>query len=225
MKKFLSVLVVVIHSFLIIPCKTLAQGNDSNAGFDVNMDIYSTYVWRGVKYGQGPHFQPEMVFTAGGFTAGIWGSVDFNGYSEADPYISWTFPFGLSLGLTDYYYPGLPFLNTSVTAGSHAFEMNCNYSAGGLNLSANYIFNEAGGAGSAGSDLYFEAGYSFDKFNIFAGAGNGWHTSDGNFNICNIGLGTEKQIEITEKFSLSLAAQVIYNPDMDRLFLVAGISF
>ena len=34
-----------------------------------------------------------------------------------------------------------------------------------------YIVNEAGGAASAGGDMYFQAGYAFKDFNLFAGAG------------------------------------------------------
>ena len=103
--------------------------------------------------------------------------------------------------------------------------MNCNYKTGGLGLSANYILNEAGGAGSAGGDLYFQIGYEFNKFNLFSGAGNGWHTSDGDFNICNIGLGTIRTVEITDKFSFGLTGKVMYNPERDRFYLAAGISF
>ena len=35
--------------------------------------------------------------------------------------------------------------------------------------------------------MYFQAGYAFKHFNIFAGAGDGWHTSDGKFALCNVG--------------------------------------
>jgi len=197
------------------------RDSDLNAGFD----IYSMYIWRGSKIGQGPHFQPEMEFTTGGLAIGVWGSVDMNGYSEADPYVTYTFQSGLGFGITDYYYPGLPFRDVSGETGSHAFEISCNYAKGGLSISSNFILNEAGGAGSAGNDLYFEAAYSFTRFSIFTGAGNGWHTSDGGFNICNIGLGTERTIDLTENFSVTFAGQVIYNPDSDHLYLVAGISF
>jgi hypothetical protein len=127
--------------------------------------------------------------------------------------------------MTDYYYPGLKFSDVSVETGSHAFELNAGFKKGGLNLSANYIINEAGGAGSAGNDLYFEAGYGFSSFNIFAGAGNGWHTSDRKFNLCHVGIGTVKVINITDRFSVPLTGKVIYNPEREDLFVVAGFSF
>jgi hypothetical protein len=127
--------------------------------------------------------------------------------------------------MTDYYYPGLSFFETSKEHGSHAFELNAGYTVKGLNLSANYILNEAGNAGSAGGDVYFQAGYTFNSFNIFAGAGNGWHTSDGEFNICNICIGAVRTVEITDKFSLPLTGQIILNPDTEQFYLVVGFSF
>jgi hypothetical protein len=201
------------------------QGQESKAVLSASADVYSNYIWRGSRFGQGPHIQPTVKVETGGLTLGVWGSFDFNGYSEADPYISYSFPFGLSFGMTDYYYPGLSFFETSTANGSHAFELNGGYTVKGLSLSANYILNEAGGAGSTGGDVYFQVGYSFSSVNIFAGAGNGWHTSDGEFNFCNIGIGTVKTIEITDKFSLPLTGQVILNPEKEQLYLAVGFSF
>ncbi len=216
---------LIIILFFTTRRESEGQAETKKYDFNTGMDFYSTYVWRGTSYGKGPHFQPELEFTAGGLAIGIWGSVDFNGYSEADPYISYSFPFGLSVGLTDYYYPGLPFFNTSRADGSHAFEINCNYTIGGIGLSANCVLNEAGGAGSAGGDLYFQIAYNFSRFNLFAGAGNGWLTKDGRFNLCNLGLGTGKEIEVTDKFSFQLNGQIVFNPDSENLFLTVGLSF
>ena len=134
-------------------------------------------------------------------------------------------PFGLSLGLTDYYYPGLKAFEVSDTAGSHAFEINAGFVKGGLSLSANYILNQAGGAGSAGGDMYFQAGYAFTYFNVFMGAGDGWHTSDGKFALCNIGLGTSKTIKLTDTFSIPVSGQIILNPDKEKIYVVVGFSF
>jgi len=202
-----------------------AQDEVKSSKFSAGADLYSNYVWRGTRFGQGPHLQPSVKFTSGGLTIGVWGSFDINGYSEADPYISYSIPFGLSLGVTDYYYPGLPVFEISDTAGSHALELNAGYAIGGLTLSANYILNEAGGAASAGGDMFFQAGYAFESFNLFVGAGNGWHTTDGDFAVCNIGLGTSKTIEVSDKFSIPVTGQVILNPDKEQLFLVVGFSF
>jgi hypothetical protein len=201
-----------------------AQEEVSKSSFNVGADIYSNYVWRGIKLGTGPSFQPSLTFETGGLTLGVWGAFDANGYMEADPYISYTFPFGLSLGVTDYYQPNLPLFEVSDTAGSHAFEVSAGFETGGLSLSANYILNEAGGISSAGGDMYFQAGYEFRIFNIFLGAGDGWHTSDGKFAVCNMGIGVSKEIKITDTFSIPVSGQVIVNPEREALYVVVGFT-
>jgi predicted porin len=197
--------------------------------FDAGLDIYSSYIFRGAKFGTGPAFQPWVEMTAGGLAIGAWGSVNSGGgeegeAAEMDLYISYEFPFGLSLGVTDYYYPGNDFFNVSDTAGAHGLEINLNYEIKGLSLSANYIPLEAPGAGTVGGDMYFELGYAFSKFSIFAGAGNGWHTTDTEFKLVNVGLSTEKEIQITDKFSLPLSGAVILNPDQKQFYITVGIS-
>ena len=225
MKNSIFAFAVMILTGLITASTVYCQDEQGDSKFSVGTDLYSNYVWRGTRYGTGPAVQPQVSLETGGLTVGIWGSFDFNGYTEADPFISYSFPFGLSLGVTDYYYPGSPLFDVSTGMGSHAFELNGGFSTGGLSLSANYILNEAGGAGSAGSDLYFQAGYSFSAVDLFVGAGNGWHTSDGGFNLCNIGMGVNREIEITDKFSIPVSGQVVVNPDREQLFLVVGFSF
>ncbi|MDD4192687.1 MAG: hypothetical protein PHI28_15235 [Mangrovibacterium sp.] len=200
-----------------------AQAQESSWGAGV--DLYSNYIWRGTKYGTGPAIQPSVSFSAGGLTLGVWGSFDATGYTEVDPYLSYSFSNGLSLGMTNYYYPGSSGEGTSIfKEEANAWEVNAGYTTGGLSLSANYILNEAATAASAGDDLYFQAGYAFEKFNILVGAGDGWHTSDGEFNVCNIGIGTGKEIKITDSFSIPVTGQVILNPEREQLYVVVGIT-
>lgn len=227
-KKFVSALLITT---CLIPSLLFAQEETtSESPFSIGADFYTNYVWRGSKFGSGPAIQPSVKFAKGGLTVGAWGSFDAAGYTEADLYVSYAFDFGLTLGATDYYYPfwaGVPmdYFNYSDTAGTHAFELNASYSLKNLSLAGNFIFNEAAGAGSFGGDMYFEAGYAFPNFKVFVGAGDGWHTSDNEFKICNIGVSTSKTIEITDKFSIPVTGSVIMNPDKEQLFLVVGFSF
>lgn len=190
------------------------------------VDLYSTYVWRGVAYA-GPSVQPYVEFGAGGFTLGAWGSQGIdgivsgdnvsNGFQEMDLYASYSFDFGLSVGVTDYYFPGTLYFEDE----SHAYELNLGFETGNLSLSGNYIF---AGGGSVGDDLYAELGYSLGSADLFIGAGDGWHSSDTDFTVVNIGVGTTKVIKITESFSLPLSGAVILNPDTEQLYILAGIS-
>ena len=156
---------------------SISGTKDANAQVEVStgMDLYSTYVWRGVAY-SGPSWQPYVDLAVGDLTIGAWGSQGYDGFQEMDLYISYSLG-DLSAGLTSYYYPG----SNWTEEGSQAYEVNLGYSLGSISIGANYILNddETGeGAGHVGQDMYFELGYSGSAADIFVGAGNGWHSLD-----------------------------------------------
>jgi uncharacterized protein (TIGR02001 family) len=185
-----------------------------------SVDIYSTYIFRGVAF-SGPSIQPTVEFSSGGFAIGAWGSQGYDGFQEMDLYAGYEFDFGLSIGVTDYYYPGSDYFD----GDSHAFEINTGLDISNFSLSANIILNEAPAAGSAGSDLYFEAGLSLGAADLFVGAGDGWHSGDGEFALVNVGISTSKEIVITDTFTIPLSGAVILNPDSEQFYIVVGVSF
>lgn len=187
--------------------------------FTPGVDYYSTYVFRGIAF-SGPSIQPYVEFSSGSFAFGGWGSQGFDGFQEMDLYASYSFDFGLSIGITDYYYPGSDYF----AGDSHAFELNTGIEAGGFSLSGNMVLNEAADAGSVGGDLYFEAGFSAGPADLFFGAGDGWHSSNGDFAFVNVGLGASKEITITESFSIPLSGALILNPDTEQFYIVVGVS-
>lgn len=223
MKLFQTAVIIITALF---PSNLSAQDteNEKPSKFSPGVDFYSSYIWRGLKEGTGPAVQPYLEFTAGGLTIGAWGSFDASGFGETDLYASYSLPFGLSLGVTDYYLTDLDYFDYSDSTGSHAFELTAGYEIGGLSLSANYIVNKAGGVESEGGDIYVEAAYAFKHFGVFLGAGNGWTTSDGDFAVCNVGIKAEKEIKITDTFSVPVNGQVIFNPDQKSLYVVVGFS-
>ena len=188
--------------------------------FTPGVDYYSTYIFRGVAF-SGPSIQPYVEFEAGNLTFGGWGSQGFDGFQEMDLYASYEFDFGFSIGFTDYYYPGSDYFSS----GSHAFEINTGFETGGFSLSGNIVLNEAEEAGSAGGDLYFEAGFSVGPADLFIGAGDGWHSASGDFALVNIGLGASKEIKVTDSFSIPLSGALILNPDTEQFYIVVGVSF
>jgi hypothetical protein len=214
-----------------------AQDEEKKSPFTVGTDVVSSYVWRGSKIGSGPNIQPSLKFSTGGFTLGAWGSTsfhDFGDVAEMDLYTSYAFDFGLSVGLTDYFYQGSPYFRYKSDSSSHAIEVNLGYTLKSFSIAANYIINDASKGGPAnkpgGGDMYFELNYAFKNFGVFAGAGNGWHTDDKDngddvFALCNIGIKASKELKITDKFSLPLTGALSVNPDKEELNLVVGVSF
>ncbi|MFV0365192.1 MAG: TorF family putative porin [Mangrovibacterium sp.] len=224
MKKlvFLSILLSVVFGM-----NVKAQEVEEKSNWDVGADLVSNYIWRGIKYGEGLNVQPYIGFSKGGWAIGAWGSADFNGFGEMDLYTSYGFDFGLSMGVTDYYYTGSPWSDFSTASGSHAFEINAGYEIGIVSLAGNYVVNEAaGGAGSMGGDTYFELGLNFKYFSFFGGGGNGWHTLDGgsDWELTNIGISSSKDIQLSDKFTLPLEVSAIMNPNADQFHVVVALS-
>jgi len=235
--KIYSSILLVLFMTLYSSISLYAQEVEKKSPFSLGADVVSSYVWRGSKIGTGPNIQPWMKFTKGGFTLGAWGSTsfhDFGDVAEMDLYTSYAFKFGLTIGVTDYYYQGYPYFRYETDSASHAFELNVGYTIKSFSIAGNYIFNDASMGGPAnkpgGGDMYFEANYAFKNFGVFLGAGNGWHTTykdngEDVFAVCNIGIKTSKELKITDKFSLPITGVLSVNPDKEELNLVVGISF
>jgi uncharacterized protein (TIGR02001 family) len=188
--------------------------------WSTGLDIYSSYVWRGTKFGTGPAFQPSLEFSAGGFAIGAWGSYSAGDVEspEADLYASYGFDLGesssLTFTLTDYYFPGTSWMEGT----SHYIEPLVNLGLGAFSLTGAYMMNDGAG------DIYLEAAVAAGPVNLTLGGGDGAYTVDGDFNICNIGVSTSKEIKITDTFSLPVSGAAILNPSSEQFHIVVGIS-
>ncbi len=244
MKKILMITASVLLLITFIP-NVNAQEEESSP-WSASLDIYSSYIWRGLKFGSGPAFQPSVEFSTGGLSIGAWGSVNSGGLMdvidaispeafEADLYAGYSFALGenASLGftVTDYYFGG-----DWLDGASHYFEPLVNIGVGGLSLTGAYMFMPDGSVSANGDenkgDMYLEASYGFKNLSIGLGAGEGQYTmhEDDNgdaiddFGICNINVGTSKEIKITDSFTLPVSGSVILNPSTGGFFIAVGIS-
>lgn len=215
MKK--KILLSVFALSLILTFKVNAQEKNP---WTTGVDIYSSYVWRGPKFGTGPAMQPTLKYSKGGFTIGGWGNYCFsaNEATEADLFTSYAVALGesssLTFNLTDYYFPGAtaPYF----TGTSHYFEPMVNLGLGKLTLTGAYMFNA--------KDTYLEAGYTAGNVTLFVGAGDGQYTKDTKFNLCNVGIKTGTAIKINDHFSIPLNGALILNPSTEQFNIVVGIT-
>ncbi len=228
MKKTLLITASLLLLFAFTP-NVMAQEEEEASNWGASLDIYSSYIWRGTKFGTGAAFQPGLEFSTGAFAIGGWGSVSTGGDEalEMDLYASYSIG-GFSIGLTDYYFGG----DWTEYDVNHYLEPSLSFGTGDFSIAGYYMLlpatdaTEEEPATSFGDngDMYFEAGYSFKNVDITLGAGDGQYTSDGDFTVCNIGIGTSKHIKLTESFSLPLSGGVILNPSTGGFFIVAAIS-
>lgn len=228
MKKILTITASVLMLITFVT-SVKAQEEEKASSWNAGLDIYSSYIWRGLKFGTGAAFQPSVDFTTGGLTIGAWGSFSTgdNEAPEADLYASYSFSLGekASLGVTftDYYFPGTPYFEGT----SHYLEPMVNLGLGNLSLTAAYMLYDAAPSGSG--DIYLQAAYAAGPVSLTIGGGNGQYTledenEEDKFGISNIGIGTSKEIKITDSFSLPISGSVILNPSSEQLFVVVGIS-
>jgi len=208
----------------------------SNAQLSVNADVVSRYIFRGVDYGNSPAFQPSIAYTAGNFVVGGWGSYAFAeqtinqesvSFREADLYAAYSFDFGLSVGVTDLYFPGTKWFEFGDMTSSHAFELNLNQQIKNFSISANTMLNNSLGGASEKGIWYFELGYAKDNIEFFIGGGDGIFVTSyekGDFQVVNLGIKGTKELKITETFSLPVFGQVILNPNTEDLHLVVGFT-
>ena len=232
----MAAIIVLLVGLASIPAMVNAQEVSLGA------DVVSSYVWRGLDCGDGMAIQPYVELGAGGLALGAWGSyaVGSDGAPEADLYAGYSFDFGLSIGVTDYFFPGedeVPLEGVPEHAppgtpttemvhrdyfdyDNHTLEANLGYEVGAFSLSANRYFDD-----NSNDDMYFEVSYDFGLVSLFVGAGDESYTTDGDLAICNFGISAEKEIEITDKYSLPLFGSVVFNPDSEGMYIVLGMSF
>lgn len=209
---------ITLMAFVIMTICSLNIKAQESTSWTTGVDLYSSYVWRGAKFGSGPAMQPTLKYTNGGFSIGAWGSYCFstNEATEADLFASYGVSLGekssLTLAVTDYYFPTAEYFD----GDSHYFEPMITIGLGKFSLAGAYMTNA--------EDVYFEAGLAAGPVTLFAGAGDGQYTKDTNFNLCNVGLKTSKSLKISDSFSIPVSGSVILNPSTEQFHIVVGIS-
>ena len=203
----------------------VGSAQDAKGAWTTGADFFNRYNWRGSDLGNSPVVQPTIKYVSGGFTGGAWGSYSLSNNTtatEADLFLTYAFKGGFSLTATDYYFPSEPgsvghYFNYNAKKYQF-FEISPSYTVGKFSITGNYFF------ANANNDIYIEAGYAFKTVNFFLGGGNQMYTTDTNFNICNIGISTSKNVVISDKFTLPLTGKVILNPEKQQIFFVFGFT-
>jgi len=226
----------------------LAQENTCESKFNVNVnaDLVSRYIWRGMEYGENtPHFQPSLSFGYNfndnvNLLLGAWGSYGFTGaYNESD--LSATLSINteksglFSIGLSDYFYPylGVDYSNYKKEGeGAHTIEIAFNYygpeSLPIHILVSNNILNTPKDEKS----FYAELGYTFTindvSVSVFGGGASGissWHMiSDTGFKVINTGISASKTLAINDNLSIPVGISWIMNPYLKTTYMVAKVT-
>ena len=198
----------------------------------IGADIVNRYVWRGLDFGEAISIQPSLEFSSGPVTLGTWGSFAANDGSanEHDLYLSVAAgPF--SFGITDYYFPTgtSEFFNFDGDGnGSHWIEPFASF--GGTEIFPLSLYAGVMVHNDPDNSVYLQADYPFkiDGFDLNATLAvvpmeSAFYLTDG-FAVTAVGLTAGRAIPITESFSLPVSVSYILNPEIERTYLVFGIS-
>ena len=244
-----NLFVLVTAVILMSPEHLNAQ---SKVAFNSGADIMSRYIWRGLNLGgSSPSIQPTLELTTGSFTLGSWGAFSVSDgmtVQETDIYLSYTFRETFTVSVTDYFLPDEALTNNNY------FEYNQDKTGHILEVSASFNGTEkipfnlmaavnvwGADARKANGDLqhstYLELGYNGNcrnmDYQLFMGfTPNSPDSESGETGfygpyagVINLGITVNREIAITDKFSLPVSSSLLINPQAENIFLVFGISF
>ncbi|WP_293664298.1 TorF family putative porin [uncultured Parabacteroides sp.] len=243
-KKALAVVITVsFSSFGMMK----AQDDESGATFNVQGDLVSSYIWRGM-YQTGASFQPTFSFGIAGFSLTAWGSTDFDGYQaaeglankEIDLTAAYTFAnSGLILSVADLWWAGQganKYFNFKSHETAHHFEAGLAYTfpVEKFPLSVAWYTMFAGqdkdAEGGQNYSSYVELNYPFSVKRVDLNVTCGLvpykapqYCTNG-FAVTNVALKGTTAIKVTDSFSLPIFAQAIWNPRLEDAHLVFGFT-
>ncbi len=210
----------------------------------VNADFVNRYIWRGFDLGgDAPSLQPNIKLSTGNFQFGIWGAypvIKDAALNEIDIYATYSFSLNnmgsVSFGFVDYINPdnGIKFFNfanhdSHNGPGAHSIELNASYSGPEdfpISLSANIFIHNI-----PNNPVYLQLGYTTSindvGLSLFLGVTPGdknqYYLTD-KLNVINMGFTVNKNLVITNEFSLPIFGSIILNPSQENIFYVLGIS-
>lgn len=249
MKKLYLVTILAITASLLSSLSIYAQ-QDSAKGkspLSINCDLMSRYVWRGTDFGKTPSIQPKIEYSNNGLTVGAWGAfaTTTSAEQETDLYVGYTFLNDmLSVNLTDYFvvadFDSVNYFEYDKNKTSHIFELSASFNGTeslplSVLIATNLYGNDARRYDANGKykiqySTYAEFSYKFNHFDVFMGLNLtdpkdeiGYYGD--NYGVVNLGITASKDMKITNKFSVPLTVSLITNPQAEKIYFVAGISF
>lgn len=236
MRQIVKTLVVAIGAaILLLPTKTYAQDK-----FTVNgkADFVSDYIWRGADQNSGFSVQPSLTLGYAGFSINVWGSQTLNRWNVETPAKEFDINLSyssnkFSVTVSDYWWSGVnqPYGHYK---DSHYFEGTLTYCFGDsfpLNLSWSTMFAGAdkNEEGELRGSTYINASYQISlpaDITLTPAIGftpwKGYYYNKAAFT--DMSLKANKDIKVTDNFSIPVFVQAIVIPVYDKTYLIAGFS-
>ena len=218
---------------------THAQDEKAKVETTIAADFVNQYIWRGLDCGN-VSIQPTLGIGYKGLSLSAWGNVGVSkdDVKEFDLTLGYTTG-GFNIGITDYWFsvggddPDNRYFKYNADSTNHVFEANIGYDFGVLNLQ--WYTNFAGNDGYNKNDKrayssYAQVDVPFKLVTVdwtaTAGVVPYYSTYYGTtgFAVTNLSLRADKDIKITDSFSIPVFGQIVANPCTEKAYLVFGFT-
>ena len=221
-----------------------------SSNFHLSLDLQTKYMWRGMEMmteESSPVVFPGINYQWKGLYAYAMGGYAINGkYAEVDLGVSYTWK-GLTLGLSDYYYPTVNGKDDEYVGGKHNghwLEACITYAPEKVPLwitISNFFagdddaYDDDSGNKKQAYSTYMEVGTYYDfldnnRLSLAVGMtpNKSCYTNyQKKFAVCNLDLKYTYNVQFKNGWTLPLSAEYIYNPSFDKSYVnfIANFAF
>lgn len=221
-----------------------------SSNFHLGIDLQTKYVWRGMEMmtdDASPVLFPCINYQWKGLYVYTMGGYAINGkYAEVDLGLSYSWK-GLTIGLSDYYYPTISDKDDEYLGGKHNghwLEASLTYAPEKIPLwitVSNFfagdddVYNDASGNKKQAYSTYMEVGTYYDfldnnRLSLAVGmtpCKSCYTNYQKKFAVCNLDLKYTYSVQFKNGWTLPLSAEYIYNPAFDKSYMnfVANFAF
>ena len=231
--------IVLFALGLVASATALAQDEKEKVETTVAADIVNQYIWRGLDCGN-VSIQPTLGIGYKGLSLSAWGNVGVSkdDVKEFDLTLGYTTG-GFNIGITDYWFsvggddPDNRYFKYDAHSTNHVFEANIGYDFGVASIQwfTNFAGNDGENKnGKRAYSSYAEVAVPFKlatcDWTATAGVVPYYSTYYGTngFAVTNLSLRADKEIKITDSFSIPIFGQVVANPCTEKAYLVFGFT-
>lgn len=227
--------IVILAMGMVMSMTTLAQDNIETT---ISADFVNEYIWRGLKLGD-ISVQPKLGVGYKGLSLTAWGNYGLSNVDDSKEFdltLDYTIK-GFSIGITDYWFskgqdPDSRYFKYDAHGTNHVFEAYAGYdfSFASVKWFTNFAGNDYDMNGKRDYSCYAEVNVPFRL------AAVDWTGSAGvvpfksslyrtnGFAVTYLSLRANKEIRITDTFTVPIFGQVAADPCTQNAYLVVGLT-
>ena len=227
--------IVILAMGMVMSMTTLAQDNIETT---ISADFVNEYIWRGLKLGD-ISVQPKLGVGYKGLSLTAWGNYGLSNVDDSKEFdltLDYTIK-GFSIGITDYWFskgqdPDSRYFKYDAHGTNHVFEAYAGYdfSFASVKWFTNFAGNDYNMNGKRDYSCYAEVNVPFRLAAVdwTGSAGvvpfkSSMYRTNG-FAVTYLSLRANKEIRITDTFTVPIFGQVVANPCTQNAYLVVGLT-